>query len=277
MKLLRLKSFIILFCVTLGLAYLISGFMINTEVHYQPTVAPADLLPILEKNTLSEEDYLLLYEQTGIAKPIVDELRTMPDFIEKMLTFQSDYLAEVRTDSDYLPPITFEDKIVNAEDERIPGFSLAPYHNGYILFTKATHTANWRHGHAAIVIDEVRGITLEALSPGTISMEQNINKWRYYSNFKMMRLKDVPQTVLNEIADYASTYLKGLPYNILADKNQGEAPKDTHCALLVWQAFKPFGFDLDSTGGLFVSPKNMATSPLLETLQIYGFNPHKDW
>ncbi len=269
----KLKTFLILFFITFISVYALCGFYLRTHPRYVPQVQKQDLTPILNQSTFTEADYNTLFEQTGVTKPLIDEMRTMPNFIEKMELFQDNYLKEVSVTSEYLPPVTTSE-ILDASQS---GFQLGPYHNGYVLLTQSTYTANWRHGHAGIVIDEVRGITLEALNPGTYSMEQPISKWQYYPTVKMLRLKDVPQSTLDDIAEYAATHLKGLPYNILADKNQGEEPYETHCSLLVWQAFNHFGYDLDATGGLFVSPKNMAMSPLLELLQIYGFNPNEVW
>lgn len=125
------------------------------------------------------------------------------------------------------------------------------------------------------MVDEVHGFTLEAIHPGQDSCLQDIHKWEYYPTFKMLRLKNVSNETLNEISEYAQEHLVGLPYNILGNKFQKE-PKSTHCSLLIWQAFKPFGYDLDSTGGYFVTPHDVANSPLLETLQLYGYKLHKD-
>lgn len=270
---LKLKTFVILFLTTFMSVYLLAGLYLSAHSRDIPQVHKQDLTSILNQESFTEADYDILFQQTGLTKPLIDEVRTMPHFTEKIKSFQDSYLREVTVKREYLPPVTISETL----DLNEPGFQLGPYHNGYILLTKSTHTANWRHGHAGIVIDEVRGITLEALNPGTYSMEQPISKWQYYPTVKMLRLKDASQTTLDAIAQYAATHLNGLPYNILADKNQGDTPYETHCALLVWQAFNHFGYDLDATGGLFVSPKNMAMSPLLELLQIYGFNPSEVW
>ena len=273
----KLRTFLIIFFTSFfALFFVYRGYLLQSP-RYTPAVATIDLSLLLEKKTFSDIDYEILYAQTGLARPIIDELASQPNFKEKMLSFQEDYLKEVSVYSELLPPVTTCELIGDPSGSgNDKGFTLAPYHNGYLFFTKSTFTMNWRHGHMGIVTDEVRGITLEALNPGSPTMEQNASKWQYYPTFKMMRLKDVPQSELDAIADYATSHLKGLPYNILADKAQ-ETPMDTHCALLIWQAFNHFGYDLDATGGLFVSPKNIASSPLLEVLQIYGFNPNKDW
>ena len=51
----------------------------------------------------------------------------------------------------------------------------------------------------------------------------------------------------------------------------------TQCAHLVWYAYRHFGVDLDSNGGLVVTPPEMANSPYVEVVQIYGFDPVKLW
>ena len=274
---LKLRTFLIIFSVSfISIFFLHMGYLILTP-RYTPQVEALDLTSILEKENLSQSDYTILFEQTGLSQPIIDELRTSPDFKEKVIRFQTNYLKEVNVYTEYLPPLTLCEMVGDSKSNtNEKAFELAPYHNGYLFFTKSTFTMNWRHGHIGIVTDEIRGITLEALNPGSPSMEQPISKWEYYPTFKMMRLKDASLEELNTISEYANTYLKGLPYNILADKAQ-DPLTDTHCSLLIWQAFKHFGYDLDATGGLIVSPKDIARSPLLEVLQIYGFNPNKDW
>lgn len=273
----RLKHFLPLFCTVCTLFYFIYSGIVEKQGYYIPPYSQINLAPILSKPILEESDYTVIYEQTGIAKPIVEELKTLPEFEKKMLNFQQNYLSSQKISSTHMNFFTKEDVLQDKDTHAIPGFELAPYNNGYIFLTKSTYTMSWRHGHAGIVIDSKRGKVLEALSPGTSSMEQDTDKWRYYPTFKMMRLKDANQAKLDEIAFYASSSLRDIPYDIFADKNQGQAPYATHCSLLVWQAFKPFGFDIDATGGLLISPENIAGSPLLETLQIFGFNPNKDW
>ncbi len=273
----KLKNFIISFCILFTLAFMITSVISKKQGYFNPHYEKINLVPILSKSILSESDYQIIYEQTGIARPIVEELKSLPEFEEQIIAFQNTYFSAFKITFEYLTPVTRQDYIIGENQEALPGFELAPYRNGYIFLNKSTHTMNWRHGHAGIVIDAKRGKLLESIHPGTISMEQDVSKWLYFPTFKMMRLKNTTQTQLDEIALYASSTLRDLPYNIFADKNQGESPKDTHCSLLVWQAFKPFGFDLDATGGILVSPQNIADSPLLETLQIVGFNPNKGW
>ena len=257
--------------------YLFLGFLASRNMFYVPVSDAIDLIPILTQTTYSEADYTCLFEQTGLAPPVINELRAEPDFIAQMLRFQSNYLKSINIKKTNMNSLTRLDKVLDHEGTMHRAFELAPYHNGYIFLTKSTYTANWRHGHAGIVVDEKRGKILESLEPGTKSMEQNISRWEFYPTFKMMRLKDAPQSYLNQIADYARTHLIDIPYNIFSFKNQGVVPKSTHCSSIVWQAFKHFGIDLDSNGGLIVTPEDLARSPYLETLQIFGFHPERAW
>ncbi|MHC1748454.1 MAG: hypothetical protein AB9856_08695 [Cellulosilyticaceae bacterium] len=259
------------------LVYFIFGILVKQNAFYLANTNYYDLSGILDKPQFSQEDYILLQEQTGLYPPVIDVLKKEENFIDKIKDFQSNYLADINVTCEKMNFVTSRDIAFSQAGNNIKLFDLAPYKNGYIFLTKSTHTFNFRHGHAAIVIDEKRGKTLEALEPGTVTMEQNVSKWEFYPTFKMMRLKDTPQATLDSIATYATYSLRNIPYNIFAMKNQGSEIKSTECSLLVWQAFNHFGYNLDYNGRLFVLPQDIAKSPLLEVLQIYGFNPEKDW
>lgn len=257
--------------------YLLMGYIVSKNMFYVPSIEKVDLTPLLEQSSFSQDDYLLLFQQTGLTQPIIDELKETDDFKESILRFQANYLKSLDVQKTNMNPLTRIDQAFDAHGNTIKAFELAPYHNGYIFLTKSTYTANWRHGHAGLVVDEKRGKVLESLEPGTVSMEQDASKWEYYPTFKMMRLKDTPQSFLDEVANYASTHLMGIPYHILTMKSAVDTFKTTHCSFIVWQAFKAFDIDLDATGGIFVSPQDLAKSPYLETLQIFGFHPERDW
>lgn len=269
-----------IFSSVLGMAliiYVLLGFHATQNMFYFPQVNLISIEALLDQTSFSESDYATLYEQTGIAKPMVDLLRQQSDFKSKMLHFQSNYFKKQNVVKTKMTLFTNIDEVHDEKGEMVQVFDLAPYENGYIFLSKSTYTYNWRHGHAGLVIDSVRGKTLESLEPFTLSMEQDAAWWAYRPTFKMMRLKDVDQAYLDEIAEFATTYMQGIPYNILAMKTNKKIPTSTHCSHIVWHTFKQFGIDLDSSGGIFVSPGDLARSPYLETLQIYGFDPTKKW
>lgn len=272
----RLKFLFISLGGILGV-YLLFGYLVSLNMFYTPNIEQVNLAPLLTQSHLSDADYETIFRQTGLAKPMIQELQKEPDFIDTILDFQTSYFLEQTVNRTSMNAITRVDKSFDKDENWIQSFDLAPYQNGYIFLTKSTYTFNWRHGHAGLVVDAKRGKILESLEPGTTSVVKNASTWQFYPTFKMMRLKDTSQETLDEIARYALENLQDVPYNILSMKNQKETIATTHCSLLVWQAFKAFGIDLDHDGGIFVSPQNIAKSPYLETLQIFGFDPDKDW
>ena len=105
---------------------------------------------------------------------------------------------------------------------------------------------------------------------------QNVRKWRYYPSFLVLRLKGLPLEVRKKIARYAYDTMEGVPYGFSADLLEhfglGEKIRNTDCSHLIWKVYKEFGFDLDSDGGFFVTPQDIAESSLLEVIQVYGID-----
>lgn len=116
-------------------------------------------------------------------------------------------------------------------------------------------------------------------------------------------VSDSADTTAENVAAYASQHLVGVPYQLLAGvfsrelyrasrertrlstgatisvpdtasnvpEIATEVLSGTQCAHLVWYAYKQFGIDLDSDGGLFVTPYDIQNSPYLEIVQSYGY------
>ncbi|MPN37660.1 hypothetical protein SDC9_185180 [bioreactor metagenome] len=119
-------------------------------------------------------------------------------------------------------------------------------------------------------------MTLEALSPGNVSEVGSMDYWQYFSNFAILRLKGVSYEERAKIADYARENLAELPYNIIAgvfDFSNKSIPKSTQCAFVVFDAYKRFGYDIDSDGGRIVTVRDLLASDKLEVIQIYGLDP----
>lgn len=271
---------LILFLTVLGMHF--SGVYINHHIRYYPDYQKIDLYPILEKNELSQEDYKTLFYQTGLGPIAIDELRAKDNYSHEMiLSFQEDFFA----DTPYIP---FRDGFVTAaynvdeEGNRVNAFDLAPYHNGYVFLTNASHTLGWRHGHTAIITDEISGESIEALTLGEDSTLSSVSSWRRRPTFIMLRLKDVPQETLDDIASYAKENLVGIPYHLTVGLFSPKNPpidelSGTHCSHLVWYPFMQFGYDIDSDGGWLVSPHDIMHSELFEVVQIYGLDPDDFW
>ncbi len=96
----------------------------------------------------------------------------------------------------------------------------------------------------------------------------------------VLRVKDSSADAekVNQIVEFAENNLLGVPYEGLAGllTNKNEIKK-TQCAHIVWYAFKQFGIDLDSNGGLLVTPYDICNSEHLELVQVFGFDKDKLW
>ncbi len=261
----------------------IMEMIIEPMGYYHPDYEKKDILQILNKSILSEEDYKELFYQTGLGKSAVDEI--ISDKVSGkniILTFQENFFRNNNVLCESIGIITSQESIVNKENKPIYGFDLAPYKNGYVLVTKATHSLGWRHGHAAIITDAKNKETLEAVILGSNTMLQNINKWRVYPSFIMLKLKDTSQDTLNEIAKFAKENLNDKPYGLtvgLTNKKNPNPDKisSTQCSHLVWYPFMQNGYNIDSDGSWLVTPKDIANSDLFEVVQIYGVDPEEIW
>lgn len=248
-------------------------------VRSTPDYEKTELQNILEKETLSDGDYRTLFCQTGLGAPAVDKLRktgTAADFmfLQKRFFEAPAYICDKNT------PVSAEERLVDDTGKRMEGTRLVGLETGDILITPSCHTFGWRNGHAALVVDAEKGITLESVVLGRDSCLQRIDKWTCYPSLLVLRLKDTPPETRAAIAAAAKESLCDVPYGLtvgLFSEKYAEKAVSTHCAHLVWAAFQRFGYDLDSTGGRMVTPRDLANSPLLEVCQFYGLDPDRLW
>jgi uncharacterized protein YycO len=272
---------VITFIVAGGL--LISGAAAEPDAHIAPDYPQLDISRILSSKQLTESDYRTLFYQTGLGKSAIDDLRIeSPDPVHAILDFQNNFFKKIDYVCETNSLISREESVVDENGNFTTGTELAPLRNGYILITKSSHVFGWRNGHAAIIVDAEKGEALESAVLGTNSLVQQTDKWKNYPDFMIFRVKGISDELLNEISQAALKNLNNIPYDftvgILSPKYEkpGEI-SGTQCSHLVWEAFKLFGFDLDSDQGMIVTPKDIANSPLLEVVQVYGVNPEEIW
>jgi len=274
----KIKSKIIISLFTLFINfYCIFIFANMHNSNYSPTSPKVDIAPILSNKVINQKNYSLLFSQTGLAKPAIDDLLSQKNGLNKILSYQDSYYTKNPIYIEKLNPFTSQENLMVSGTINSKSPQIAPIKNGDILLTKSTHTLYWRHGHCGIVIDAKNGIILESLQPGTVSIQQNISKWQSYPTFKLMRLGGIDQEKLDEIAQYVKSNLIGIDYGIFATKKRVNKLATVNCSQLIYQAFIHFGYDIDSNKGIFVTPEDIAKSKLLDLVQIYGFNPEKDW
>lgn len=263
----KLIFILLAFFVAVAIYHLYSTSLCFYKVKYPKQ----DISEVLQKDNLTDADYMLIFRQTGISphsskklvqKGDLDFLQNMNDLYFKIPKTQKDYIAFPVTASEVNTSYTV---------------SFADIKRGDILVTFNTHTLDWRHGHCAIVIDEKNGLLLEHMSIGNPSCITNIKYWGEYPGFVVLRYPD--ENIAKKAADYAQNHLVGIDYDVFAgmikkDKT-GQQNPSSQCAHIVWQAYKAVGVDIDSTSDAFVIPKDIAMSDKLKLVQIYGINPDK--
>ncbi len=282
-KNLRIFTIIIFIILSIFLYISIKNIITKPLAHVKPSYEQISINKILDKQSISDDDYKTLFYQTGLGKVAIDKLlEDKTEGKEKILRFQENLFKDIIVNYEMITPITYQESIINEKGDYVFGTEIAPLENGYILVTRATYSLGWRHGHAAIVTDAKNKTTLEAAVLGQNSQTSTTGKWKFYPNFMILKLKDVPQDKLDEISNYACEKLSDIPYNltvgIFSSKYKEKIdPTGTHCSHLVWYPFNKFGYDLDSDGGMIVTPMDIATSPLVEIVQVYGFDPKELW
>lgn len=273
-----LAVLLFLFFLNLGL----QTFWAHRTPFFYPDYASAELTPILEKGSLTDDDYYTLFLQTGLAKPAIDRLISYGQGgIEQIKATQGGFFTHYDTECVKMLPgrFTCEDMVLDENGSRMAAVPLAPVEPGDILVSFSTHTFGWRHGHAGLVVDAQSGILLEAAVMGTDSAQTNMQHWRTYSNFMVLRVKGITEEERYAVAQYALDYLDGIPYHLTSGIFGEKAPEPdsvgfgAQCAYLPWYAWQNAGYDLDGGGGKIVTVADLAESPLVEIVQVYGIDP----
>lgn len=265
------KGIIITVAVLLILILFIRHILCVNGAFYKPDYEKENISEVLEKSTLTDDDYIRIYKQTGIspdaAKEIIGDgdtqfLLDLQDLFFKKPDFKKNYIAY---------PITAEERNTK---QHTP---LVPLKKGDILVTFNTQTLDWRHGHLGLVLNNSGTQLLEHMSIGETSCVTDALYWGKYPAFMVLRYPD--SDISEKAADYAKENLVDIPYSIFAgiakkDKT-GEENPTSHCSHIVWQAYKSQGIDIDANKGLIVTPRDVSNAKELQVVQIFGLNPAK--
>lgn len=243
----------------------------KTWEHFCPDYEQVDLMPILQQDMLTEEDYETLYRQTGLTKLGIDGLRDRGE-LDRIIKIQTYFFKEQTVYTNHFNPFTYSEEIKDV----IPMARLEP---GDILITDTVRVSWLRYGHSALVVDGERGIVVESMSPGTDSTYNYASDFSRLATFMVLRPK-VDESTKAEIVEFAQDELLGIPYRFTLGifyKKFPEQIRVSQCAHLVWYAYKKFGYDLDSNGGGIVKPQDMLLSEHVEVVQAYGFDLDNLW
>ncbi|MBQ9135172.1 MAG: hypothetical protein IJX66_03640 [Lachnospiraceae bacterium] len=246
-------------------------------------------VPEYEKVMLSETtDYETVFLQTGLGRAAVERLLSEGEFYKVLEAQENFFIPRQVSCVSLIGWFTKEDKLELGQQVSLtsgtvrdsaeyPAFlDLQP---GDILLTISTHSVGWRHGHVALVLDE--NTTVESVMWGTDSTYGSIEGWKDYSNWAVLRVKDVTPELQQQVADYGREVLYGVPYHLSAGFIGNKAPRPeerqfgVHCSYLAWYAWNHFGYDLDSNGGRLVTAEDLLHSEYLEVVQLYGMDPRE--
>lgn len=242
------------------------------KARWTPDYGRQNLAPLLAQEELQTADYETLLLQTGLSACVIDTLRTH-DQQSEIYAAQERFFAAPSIECTPNSPIS-------AEEHTTQGARLLSLEDGDILITPCSHACGWRNGHAALVVNAAQGLTLESVVLGTDSCLQTVQKWETYPAVMVFRLRGAPAALRAQIAQTAYERLCGIPYGLtvgLLSPKYAAVPNSTHCAHLLWSAYRAYGYDLDSTGGSIVTPRDLALSPLLELKQCCGVDPRLLW
>lgn len=278
-KKLKRNSFRVFACIAatviIILAILQGGmFIAHLWKPYVPDYDKTDITSILEKSELTEEDYETLYRQTGLTRLGVDGLIAKEEK-ETIFEIQEDFFAGYEMESNEFAPFVCWEKLSSSKSVH-----LAAMEDGDIFISPSTHFSFVRFGHAALVVDGENKQFLNAVGYGSPSAIVGAGNMRTRAAFMILRPK-ADESVRKEVAAYAKENLVNIDYSIIGGVFGGKyvepLPLKTQCSHVVWYAYKHFDIDLDSNGGLIVTPKNIARSPELQLVQAYGFDLDKLW
>ncbi len=238
---------------------------------WKPDYEKIDIEPLLKKTERTDEDYLVLYKQTGLTRLGIDDLASVNP--KRVLEIQDAFFKEYAVTRTHFAPFTYM--------EKIDGYTYLPLlKDGDILVSATTYTSFFRYGHSALVVEGATRTLLESVSIGHVSAFGPAESFTSYASFLVLRPK-VDESVKAQVVAYAKEELLGVPYlltaGIFTQKYDEGKVDGTHCSHLVWQAYKRFGIDLDATGGAVVTPRDIALSPQVELVQAFGFDLDTLW
>lgn len=273
------KIVIALGSVILFVALLLTYFTIGEKTalgfeRYVPNYDKMDITPILQKDALSNDDYDIVYAQTGLTRLGVDALLDNGD-INKILEIQDAYFTSYEIADEKFGPFCHY-YYLGGKNGSIP---ITELKNGDIIISSSTEFSWWSFGHCAMVVDAEKGIIAEAVGYGQESGTNHIYTVQERADFMVLR-PNIEQELLDQIVEYVRTEMMGLDYDatigVLSQKYPGNV-NATQCAHIFWYAFFEHGINIDSNGGTVVTPKDIANSEHFDLVQVSGFDPQVLW
>lgn len=259
-------------------------------------LSTTELWTIYQKESLSDEDYRILFEQTGLTKVGIDRAKAQKRGWLKVLATQQSYFKERGVAPALYAPLICTD-FVDGDPAEVTFLE-----RGDIIISSATHFSGFKIGHSAIVTDGYFGLIYQSNQVGIANGYATVSEmFSSRINFMVLRIKpeffsengvddDSYRNNLNRVTKYIETQFTDVPYSVFTGVfTKKDGMRSTSCSHLLWYGFKHFddprpgeesntgkyNLDLDSNGRLLAMPKDIAQSPYVELVQTYGFDPAK--
>lgn len=262
-------AFFLFLATVVGVGFLGVWISDASWTHWRPDYEKTDISSLVTKATLSQEEYDLIYRQTGLTKVAVDDCRAK-ERTNRILEVQTAFFKKSQVYKTCFAPFTYIETI----NDSIP---LALLEDGDILLSASMRCSFFRYGHSALVVDGQYGKILESQDFSTVSALGSATSFANLSSFLVLRPKADKQ-IKDRVAAFAVRELTGIRYSLTAGifgAKYQENPRSTQCAHLVWTAYMRYGVDLDANGGLIV-PQDFL-SDKVEVVQAYGFDLDTLW
>lgn len=237
---------------------------------------------------LTEEEYETIFKQTGLGKSAVDYLiKNKKDYKSEIEKFHKIFFDGYPYTCAKIGVLTYNERMRDKDGKKIKGIALIDLRPGDVLVNLSTHTMGYRHGHCGIVVSKSakgkEAKTIEAIYMGEPTEYQTTAKWRSCPTLVHLRIseeaarsKGYTQAELGRLlAEYTEKNCLDVQYGILPELSNIKRNElhSTNCSHLIWYVFNEFGYDVDSDGGIIVTPADIASCDLFEIVQIYGINP----
>ena len=249
----------------------------STLRFWTPDYEKIDISALIEKPALSDEEYELLYRQTGLTKLGIDDMRKDEAGRNKIKEIQNCLFENYDVTTRRFGTFTYTEELGAKGKKQFA--AIADLQDGDILVSSSMYVSWWRLGHAALVVDGEHNQILEAIKPGHKSEVGNVDVFFYRANFILLRPK-VDEAIKKKAVAYAKENLIGIKYSLYTGffSPKLEAQQSTsNCGHIVWRAYKEYGVDVDSNGGKLVLPKDIFQSKYMQVVQVFGLDLDKLW
>ena len=267
-KILKATAVILLVLAVLAIALELGCVVrVNTFEPWTPEYEKIDISYLLDGRELSDDDYELLFRQTGITRTGIDDLISAGE--EWRITRIQDSFFDDGGYSYYR-----FGWLMSSFDKDMGHYAYPVLRDGDIVCCFSTFMSSFEIGHCAIVVDGELNLLAET-ADYSVTFDF-IGADEFFKPTAFAVLRPVTDAATKEEAvRIAMDELYGTGYSIFAGIFEPKAStpiNKTHCSHSVWYAYERAGLDLDSNGGKIVTPRDIFESPHLELISVRGID-----